>query len=156
MFNIYADLFPSRPACAHDVLYRGCSIISRIPFKRILDKLLVHSRWSHEETYEPIVYAPLFLQNDCDMFPMKLFFPGIWWVFSREHSVDLTLSANPTQWANTIKQFVGRKPTNCLSVFDHFVGLALKGLTQFLPMFPSFWYLEGIIYLVRLQNFPKN
>ena len=38
------------------------------------------------------------------------------------------LSANFTKWSNTIKQFVGNLPTNCLSVFDHFVGLALKGL----------------------------
>ena len=29
---------------------------------------------------------------------------------------------------NTFKQFVGKLPTNRLSVFDHFVGLALKGL----------------------------
>ena len=28
-----------------------------------------------------------------------------------------------------LKQFVGNLPTNCLSVFDHFVGLALKGLS---------------------------
>ena len=42
------------------------------------------------------------------------------------------LGANPTKWLNTLKQFVGKLPTNCLSVFDHFVGLALKGLT-FLP-----------------------
>ena len=33
-----------------------------------------------------------------------------------------------TKWSNTLKQFVGNLPTNCLSVFDHFVGLALKGL----------------------------
>ena len=31
------------------------------------------------------------------------------------------LSANPTKWPNTVKQFVGKMPTNCLSVFDHFV-----------------------------------
>ena len=37
-------------------------------------------------------------------------------------------SANYTKWSNTLKQFVGNLPTNCLSVFDHFVGLALKGL----------------------------
>ena len=37
------------------------------------------------------------------------------------------LSANPTKWSNTLKQFVGMQ-TNCLSVFDHFVILALKGL----------------------------
>ena len=38
------------------------------------------------------------------------------------------LSANPTKWSNTFKQFFGKLPTNCLSVFDHFVKLAVKGL----------------------------
>ena len=38
------------------------------------------------------------------------------------------LSANPTKWSNTLRQFVGRLLTNCFSVFDHFVGLALNGL----------------------------
>ena len=38
------------------------------------------------------------------------------------------LSANITKWSNTPKQFVGNLPTNCLSVFEHFVGLALTGL----------------------------
>ena len=38
------------------------------------------------------------------------------------------LSANFIKWSNTLKQLVGKFPTNCLSVFDHFVGLALKGL----------------------------
>ena len=38
------------------------------------------------------------------------------------------LSANPTKWSNTVKQFLGSLPTNCLSLFDHFVKLALKGL----------------------------
>ena len=37
-------------------------------------------------------------------------------------------SANFTKWSNTLKQFVDKLPTNCLSVFDDFVGLALKGL----------------------------
>ena len=39
-----------------------------------------------------------------------------------------SLSANPTKWSNTLKQFVGNLPTNSLSVFDHFVKFALKGL----------------------------
>ena len=38
------------------------------------------------------------------------------------------LIANPTKWSNTLKQFVSILPTNCLSVFDRFVKLALKGL----------------------------
>ena len=37
------------------------------------------------------------------------------------------LSTNPTKWSNILKQIVGNLP-NWLSVFDHFVGLALKGL----------------------------
>ena len=40
------------------------------------------------------------------------------------------LSANPTKWPNTLKQFVGKLPTNCLSVFGHFVKLALKWLKR--------------------------
>ena len=40
------------------------------------------------------------------------------------------LSANATKWSKTFKQFVG-----CCVVFDHFVGLALKGLTHVMPMF---------------------
>ena len=40
------------------------------------------------------------------------------------------LRANPTEWSNTLKQLVGKLPTNCLSVFDHFVILALKGLNK--------------------------
>ena len=43
------------------------------------------------------------------------------------------LSANFTKWSNTLKQFVDKLLANCLSVFDHFVGLALKGLSYLLP-----------------------
>ena len=38
------------------------------------------------------------------------------------------LSAKLTKWTNTLKQFVGNLPTNCLSLFGHVMGLALKGL----------------------------
>ena len=38
------------------------------------------------------------------------------------------LSANPTKWSNRVKEFVPNWLTNCLSVFDHFVKLELKGL----------------------------
>ena len=38
------------------------------------------------------------------------------------------LSAHPPKWSNTLKQILGKLPTNCLSVFNHFVWLALKGL----------------------------
>ena len=37
------------------------------------------------------------------------------------------LTANPAKWPNT--QFVGKLPANCLILFGHFAGLAVKGLT---------------------------
>ena len=45
------------------------------------------------------------------------------------------LSANPTKWSNTLKRFIGCQPKNCLSVFDLFVGLALKSLRDFGALF---------------------
>ena len=42
-------------------------------------------------------------------------------------------SANPTKWPKTLKQFVSKLPTNCLSVFGHFLNLALKGLLKNVP-----------------------
>ena len=38
------------------------------------------------------------------------------------------LRTSPTKWSNTLRQFVGKLPTTCLSVFGHFVGLELKQL----------------------------
>ena len=36
-----------------------------------------------------------------------------------------------TKWSDTFRQFVGKLLTNYLSVFDRFVGLALKGLRAY-------------------------
>ena len=50
----------------------------------------------------------------------------------KKSNCDLNpLNAKFTKWSNTLKQSVGNLPTNCLNVFDHFVGLAFKGLTVF-------------------------
>ena len=49
-------------------------------------------------------------------------------ISNRELNILNPLNANPTKWSNTLKQFVGDLPTNCLSMFDHFMGLAFKGL----------------------------
>ena len=72
---------------------------------------------------------------------------GLKWVNTRKISVDKNLlrdkikiitlnmfkvnplSTNPAKWSITLKQFGANFPTNCFSVFDHFEGLALKGLT---------------------------
>ena len=49
-------------------------------------------------------------------------------VQSRINIIIILLSVNITKWSNALKQFVGKLPTNCLSVFGHFVGLVLNGL----------------------------
>ena len=56
------------------------------------------------------------------------------------------LSANPRKWSNTLKQFVGKLPTNCLSVFDHFWGLALKDLTAIFNKFKKSPLLKHYLY----------
>ena len=58
---------------------------------------------------------------------MAIFF-GISYLAQNRTSLVNFLSANPTKWSNTLKQFVAKLPTNCLSVFVHFMKLALKGL----------------------------
>ena len=58
--------------------------------------------------------------------------PSIWGSFCKCFKVVYRLrieplSPNPTKWSNALKQFVG-KSLRFVCVFDHFVGLALKGL----------------------------
>ena len=70
------------------------------------------------------------------------------------------LSANPTKWSNTLKQFVGKLPMNCLNLFDHFVRLALKGLKTLLSIpiklgfqtYEDQEYLEGKYYNRLVQK----
>ena len=57
------------------------------------------------------------------------------------------LSVNPTKWSNTLKQFVSNLPTNCLSVVDHFVGLALKGLTLYQDKRLFFIFVFSVVFL---------
>ena len=52
------------------------------------------------------------------------------------------LNANFTKWSNTVKQFVGKLPTNCLTVFDHFLGLALKRLGSIISFITFFGHYE--------------
>ena len=73
----------------------------------------------------------------------------------------MPLSANFTKWSNTLKQFVGNSPTNCLSVLGHFVRLAFKGLRFILKMSnvksptiidEAFKINETIRYCLRMRN----
>ena len=59
-----------------------------------------------------------------------------------------TWSTNPTKWSNILKQCVGKLPMNCLSVFDHFVSLALKGLN----IKPTAIYGTYLINLGRIKD----
>ena len=60
------------------------------------------------------------------------------------------LSVNHTKWSNILKQFAGILPTNCLSVFDHFVGLALKELHKI--MFAGTFLTSTIINHILLRS----
>ena len=50
------------------------------------------------------------------------------------------LSAKPIKWSNTLKQFVGKLPTNCLILFDNFVELVLKGKVNITVMKGFSWF----------------
>ena len=50
--------------------------------------------------------------------------------FEEMNAAINSVNANCTKWSKTLKQVRKQYPMNCLSVFDHFVGLALKGLVK--------------------------
>ena len=57
------------------------------------------------------------------------------------------LSAIPTKWSNTLKQFPGNLPTNFLSVFDDFAKSALKRLeyeSSILPLYRKIRVTESL------------
>ena len=82
-------------------------------------------------------YFPIFAQ-----FILSSFISSLWSISQFEKICQWTifnpLSANPTRWSNTLKQFVGNMPTTCLNVFDHFMKLALKGLSNIILRFLGF------------------
>ena len=66
----------------------------------------------------------------------KTFFVSTLFLQTKMGKLTNPLSTNPTKWSNTLKQFVDNLPTNCLSVFDHFVTSALEGLSL---VFDKIW-----------------
>ena len=80
-----------------------------------------HYAWKGEDNYRKIFFAWFKFQvGNFNFWVSEIF----------ELTIVNPLSANFTKWSNTLKQFVGKVPTNCLSVFDHFVGLVHKGLRK--------------------------
>ena len=88
-------------------------------------------------SFNPIDATGLFL------YPMKIFFQGL----AKETSSSM-------KWSNTLKLFVGKKSTNCSSVFDHFLLLALKGLIVFILQSMGAYSLWEQNYLVAKGNKP--
>ena len=74
-------------------------------------------------------FAKIYKRNKEKGLPKK--FLGFVNHFMKNVKDSNPLSANITKWSNILKQFIGKLPTNSLSVVDHFVGLALKGLIKF-------------------------
>ena len=69
------------------------------------------------------------------------------------------LSAKFIKWSNTLKQIVGKLPTICLSVFDHFSGLALKGLIKIIFEIlcgGTIFYNESIELLTMFSIYPSQ
>ena len=60
----------------------------------------------------------------------------------------LTLNRQPHKMVKDI-QIICRQPRNCLSVFDHFVRLALKGLNETMIMSPSKNYCEQSLWVKK-------
>ena len=70
------------------------------------------------------------------------------------------LSANPTKWSNTLKQFVSNFPTNFLSVFDRFVktlncrgtGTLFEVQTQKIIIITTIYFFWKLTYKRITQN----
>ena len=59
------------------------------------------------------------------------------------------LSVSPKKWPNTLKQL------NCLSVFDDFVGLMLKGLTALKDLTIKIIFLLRLLCWYEVEFFDK-
>ena len=71
-------------------------------------------------------FAGIF-QSFCLYIHNNYFSKHLWMARNSSESAEVnTLSAKPPKWSNTLKQFVGNLRTNCLSLFDPFVGLTFK------------------------------
>ena len=98
-------------------------------FKRTYNqKISIWNLWNIECNIVPWQWVKCYFQKNVNLV-IGLNPSCIWNLkISKQREIVNPLSANPTKSSNTLKQFVGKLPTNCLSLFDHFVGLALKGL----------------------------
>ena len=87
-----------------------------------------------------LIYTRDHLHSDCQLL-IKTEVLKKWILISfkkADFETRSPLSANPTKWSNSLKSFNSKLATNCLSVFNHFVGLALKvGLSRLRKFLPN-------------------
>ena len=68
-----------------------------------------------------------FFKMRVGLFQLKIVLVAVLYLFKYMYFLNIyPLSANTTKWSNTPKQFVGKLPTNCLSVFDQFCEIGAK------------------------------
>ena len=102
--------FTGKQLC-QSLFFRSATLLKKILWHRCL----------------PVNFAKFSRTLD-DCFWSWLIFTSLIKIPNKTQAIQLkSWSANFTKRSNTLKKFVGKLPTNCLSVFDHFVGLALKG-----------------------------
>ena len=86
---------------------------------------------------------------------MAFFIEQLLWLLLNKKRVQFftinPLSANPTKWSNTLKQFIDKLPMNCLNVFDHFVKLVLKRLSVSLNL--MFVHLSAFVYFINIFRY---
>ena len=74
---------------------------------------------------DPLYFSCTMLKNEQTLESLII----LWSAFTVFRHLLNPFNFNPTKWSNTLKQFVGKMPTNCLSVFDHFVRPTFNGLS---------------------------
>ena len=67
------------------------------------------------------------------------------------HEFD-PLSTNPTKWVKHIQAIRRLLPTNCLSVFDHFVELALEGLSSVQRRSRTLSNIDNTVFLKKVRD----
>ena len=87
----------------------------------------MHCRFSHARYKDVSTKSILYICRLAKWQSTNQAIPRYWSLSIPSGNIN-PLSANFTKWSNTLNKFVGKLTANCLSVFDHFVGLALKGL----------------------------
>ena len=84
--------------------------------------------YAEENTIDRVVHWSIELLQKHRKCFIKFFLRAIIWLLLRyPYLMFNPLSANPTKWSNTLKQFVGKLLTNCLSVLNLLWGWSFKG-----------------------------